>query len=272
MKKMFAMLTALTLTAAIAVPFTVFADDSATPPADTVINPKSEKQTGDTTVSYNEQEMYIVTIPAKVKLADQDKTAKIKFSDVMLENGKKISVKLTDAANKELSQTSDFNVAHTNDVFATYTVTDGAETNPKTYALGDEVASFTYGTKDESGKIITEATETLTFTAPQGAQYAGTYTDTLTFGISVEDAGKKITIGDLELTYADGDTWDQIVAKNPDKIKIQYGSYIHRTDVSQRLMQGNSWAYHNYVIITSAIKQLALLFENLSKERCCVLS
>jgi len=33
-------------------------------------------------------------------------------------------------------------------------------------------------------------------------------------------AAKTITIGDMELTYADGDTWETIVSKNSDKIKI----------------------------------------------------
>lgn len=39
-------------------------------------------------------------------------------------------------------------------------------------------------------------------------------------------AGKTITIGDMELTYADGDTWETIVSKNPDKIKTLSGRYI----------------------------------------------
>jgi hypothetical protein len=33
-------------------------------------------------------------------------------------------------------------------------------------------------------------------------------------------AAKTITIGDMELTYADGDNWETIVSKNSDKIKI----------------------------------------------------
>ena len=39
-------------------------------------------------------------------------------------------------------------------------------------------------------------------------------------------AGKTITIGDMELTYADGDTWETIVSKNSDKIKTLSGRYI----------------------------------------------
>lgn len=39
-------------------------------------------------------------------------------------------------------------------------------------------------------------------------------------------AGKTITIGDMELTYADGDTWETIVSKNSDKIKTLAGGYI----------------------------------------------
>ena len=39
-------------------------------------------------------------------------------------------------------------------------------------------------------------------------------------------AGKTITIGDVELTYADGDTWETIVSKNSDKIRTIGGGYI----------------------------------------------
>ena len=39
-------------------------------------------------------------------------------------------------------------------------------------------------------------------------------------------AAKTITIGDMELTYADGDTWETIVSKNSDKIKTLAGGYI----------------------------------------------
>ncbi len=40
------------------------------------------------------------------------------------------------------------------------------------------------------------------------------------------DAEKTITIGDVELTYADGDNWVTIVGKNSDKIKTIAGGYI----------------------------------------------
>jgi hypothetical protein len=39
-------------------------------------------------------------------------------------------------------------------------------------------------------------------------------------------AAKTIIIGDVELTYADGDTWETIVSKNSDKIKRIAGGYI----------------------------------------------
>ena len=39
-------------------------------------------------------------------------------------------------------------------------------------------------------------------------------------------AAKTITIGDMELTYADGDTWEAIVSKNSDKIRTISGGYI----------------------------------------------
>ena len=39
-------------------------------------------------------------------------------------------------------------------------------------------------------------------------------------------APKTITIGDVELTYADGDKWETIVSKNSDKIQIKYNTIV----------------------------------------------
>ena len=39
-------------------------------------------------------------------------------------------------------------------------------------------------------------------------------------------AAKTITIGDMELTYADGDSWETIVGKNSDKIKTLSGRIV----------------------------------------------
>ena len=62
-------------------------------------------------------------------------------------------------------------------------------------------------------------------------------------------AGKTITIGDVELTYADGDTWETIVSKNSDKIKIRAGGYI--VQVAQPAP--NQYKYLKVVLSTNKV-------------------
>ena len=49
---------------------------------------------------------------------------------------------------------------------------------------------------------------------------AGEYTDTVTFTAEIRSLLNTITIDGTELIYADGDTWAQIVERNPQKIRI----------------------------------------------------
>ena len=87
-----------------------------------------------------------------------------------------------------------------------------------------------------------------------GVKYGQTVTLTAATGYkfrSVEAkkgaaAAKTITIGDVELTYADGDTWETIVSKNSDKIKTRAGGYI--VQVAQPAP--NQYRYLNVVLST----------------------
>ena len=75
---------------------------------------------------------------------------------------------------------------------------------------------------DDAGKSKTTVIEGSTVTT----KYNGTKK---ILGMKVAKkaaAAKTITIGDVELTYADGDTWETIVSKNSDKIKTIAGGYI----------------------------------------------
>ena len=73
---------------------------------------------------------------------------------------------------------------------------------------------------DDDGKSTTTVIEGNTVTT----KYNGTKK---ILGMKVAKKGAKtITIGDMELTYADGDTWETIVSKNSDKIKTIAGGYI----------------------------------------------
>ena len=62
-------------------------------------------------------------------------------------------------------------------------------------------------------------------------------------------AAKTITIGDMELTYADGDTWETIVSKNSDKIKTIAGGYI--VQVAQPAP--NKYRYLKVVLSTNKV-------------------
>ena len=124
-----------------------------------------------TTVTYEVQPTYTVSIPASVTLSDADVTADVTASDVILESGKKIKVELTSASNTASGST--FN-AKNGDSTVTYTIT-----GDKAIAVGDTVATFT-----------ANGSKTLTFSAADksAATVAGTHTETLTFGIAVENA------------------------------------------------------------------------------------
>ena len=130
---------------------------------------------GTMTATYNVQAKYIVTIPAGVELKSDASVSKdITASDVMLESGQKIKVTLTQASNT--ARGSSFSAKNDKgDSTATYTISKGETA----VAVGDVVAEFT-----ENG------TQALTFSKAEGATYAGTHTEKLTFGIAVEDAAK----------------------------------------------------------------------------------
>ena len=120
-----------------------------------------------TTVTYKVQPTYTVSIPAAVTLSDADVTADITASDVVIENGSQITVKLTAASNTASGST--FN-AKNGDSTVTYTIT-----GDEAIAVGDTVATFT-----------ADGSKTLTFSAADksATTIAGEHTETLTFTIS----------------------------------------------------------------------------------------
>ena len=120
-----------------------------------------------TTVTYEVQPTYTVSIPASVTLSDADVTADITASDVVIENGSQITVKLTAASNTDSGST--FN-AKNGDSTVNYTITADS-----TIAVGDTVATFT-----------ADGSKTLTFSAADksATTTAGEHTETLTFTIS----------------------------------------------------------------------------------------
>ncbi len=165
-KRILSGLATLTMVSAI-VPLSAFAD--------TEIKQNSTTKSGEMTATYDIQAKYTVTIPAGVTLDSTNAVSKnIEASDVMLESGKKIKVTLTEASNT--ASGSSFSAKNDKgDSTATYTIGKGTATTG--ISVGDVVAEFT-----KNGE------QSLTFSKAEGATYAGTHTETLTFGIAVENA------------------------------------------------------------------------------------
>ena len=148
-----------------------------------------------TTVTYEVQPTYTVSIPASVTLSDADVTADVTASDVILESGKKIKVELTSASNTASGST--FN-AKNGDSTVTYTIT-----GDKAIAVGDTVATFT-----------ANGSKTLTFSAANksAATVAGNHTETLTFTVSIAaPETKNISFWGQNYLATEGDTWRDFI-------------------------------------------------------------
>ena len=156
-----------------------------------------------TDVTWTSNAAYTVTIPATVELGN---TATIEAENVNLNAGEQLNVTLSGTSGAENA----FKLTTATDSL-TYTVSKDDDN----VAVGDVVLNVAAGTQTGSS--------TLTFNEPATTPNAGDYTGTVTFTISVEDAvtTNTITIGTITLDYADGDTWQDIVGKNSDKLEIR---------------------------------------------------
>ena len=132
------------------------------------------RQSGERTiVEYVAEPVYTVVIPESVELAETAQTAQIKIygadenSNVILGLGKKVNVALS-------ASTNNFNVVNMAGDSIAYTVND-----KNTVADLTTVAECTSNNKTETD---------ITFTKTGTAAYAGTYSDTLLFTVSLADA------------------------------------------------------------------------------------
>ena len=158
MKKLFALLLAITMMATLSV--TAFAADYDTA-GDKGMN-----------VTYSVAPAYTVTIPTDVTI--DGNAATISAEDVVVEKGKYVSV--------SLAADNDFTVATAEGAELTYTVT----ANGANVAAGGEILAV----NPTDGKT---GSATVTFAIDESAiKYAGTYTGTATFTIAVKDAPKTI--------------------------------------------------------------------------------
>ena len=147
----------------------------------------AENETGGTTnVKFNAviEPAYTITIPASVNLNAENPTATIKAENVYLDTTKHKQINVTlDSAQYVETGASTF-IAKTADGNSSVTYTIGKDTATTGVKVGDTVAEFT-----------ADSSVTLNFSEPTGATYAGTHSETLTFGISVEDAVTTPTVG-----------------------------------------------------------------------------
>ena len=125
-----------------------------------------EAETKSTTITYQVDPTFTVTIPATVALGE---TATIKAENVIVAKGKQVEVTLTNA--------NDFKVTTPQGASLTYTVKNGETTVNE----GDTVLTV----NPDNGKT---GETTLTFTTPETVKFAGDYTGTVTFTIAVNPA------------------------------------------------------------------------------------
>lgn len=154
MKKLVTLL--LTAALATAAATTAFADTSITP------------SDGKMNVTYTVAPSYTVTIPASVTLGEK---ATVSASNVKIGKNENLIVKLTGT-----SGTNNAFTVKAGDEVLTYKVKkDNAD-----IAINSEVLNVNTDTAS------TQPSATLSFEAPASAKYAGTYTGTVTFTVSVE--------------------------------------------------------------------------------------
>ena len=120
---------------------------------------------------------YTITIPATADLNAENPKATIKAENVYLDTTKHKQINVTlDSAQYVETGASTF-IAKTEDGSSSVTYTIGKGDATTGVKVGDTVAEFT-----------ADGDQVLSFSEPTGATYAGTHTETLTFGISVESA------------------------------------------------------------------------------------
>jgi hypothetical protein len=163
MKKLFAMLLAITVMATMSV--TAFATDNTVN-----YNGGENPQTSGMNVTYNVSPTFSVTIPANVALGN---SVTVSAADVVVEYGKAVNVKLSGTSETDNS----FVLRTEQGAELSYTVKKGEAA----VRVGDTILSVIPGSD--------ETTAELTFLEPASYTYAGNYTGSVTFTIAVEAAG-----------------------------------------------------------------------------------
>ncbi len=174
MKKIIAGLSALAI---MAMPVTAFADTTVNPKGGDPFDVTPDPGSANTTVKFSVDPAYTVTIPQKIELAkDTDGLYKgadsIKAASVFLEPDQRIVVTLTSPGGFKLSNGAD------NTVKLAYNAT-GSEGVVDADHNGRRVAEFATSKVEQSVDI--------SFATTEKPEYAGKYSDTVVFGISVAE-------------------------------------------------------------------------------------
>ena len=184
MKKFISGISALAMLIAMAVPFSAFADDTTiTPTGGTPFSIAPKPDTANTTIKFDVNPAYTVTIPATVTLEGKygeiyKNSGEIKAEGVFLNEGKELVVTLMSASKFNMAVDSE------TEYRLPYTVST-ADFGKVDKEKGGTVAKF--------GTSTTVQTVTVAFETDETPQYAGAYTDTVVFTIGLQDIEKSQT-------------------------------------------------------------------------------
>ena len=136
------------------------------------ITQDSQENSGNITVGYNAEVTYTVTIPASVTFSDTEKEIErsLQVSDVVLNEGSVLNV--------NISSLNHFTMVR-NEGYIDYDLLVNYHEIPK----DDQYTILTVAAGESSGWAILNFATDL---QKEHAQYAGNYTDTLTFTVSID--------------------------------------------------------------------------------------
>lgn len=179
MKKKLCSAASALLTAAMLVPVAAFADTTISPTGGSPFDISPNPASADATVKFSVDPTYTVTIPASFTLADDGSgiytnSGNVTADSVFLEEGKKIVISLTSASkfNMKTADTATYQLPYTASTEEFGKLTDKEN--------GGIVAEFTTAKDAQTAEI--------TFTTDEEPQYAGVYSDPVTFTLEVADA------------------------------------------------------------------------------------
>ena len=190
MKKLLSVVLALALALSLSV--TAFAagdDDTGNTTKNTTITQDTDK-TGKTTVNYSVAPAYTVTIPASVTIdgTNNSNTVTVSASGVKVEKGKQVVVKLTgiNVTTENTNGDNDFKVKTAEGAELKYTVKIGT-TDITTAEASNTV--LTVNPASTTANAVASGSNNLTFALAdtEVVKYAGTYSGTVTFNVSVDE-------------------------------------------------------------------------------------